>query len=66
VDVATGAYTLLDLNAGVTFAARGRLHSVLLRADDLADVRYHDAASRVKSFVANPGRDVSLVYRLHF
>lgn len=66
VDVATAAYTLLNLNAGVTFTAGGRLHSVLLRADNLADVRYYDAASRVKSYVGNPGRNVSLVYRLLF
>lgn len=66
VDVATGAYTLVNLNAGVTFTAGARLHSVLLRADNLADVRYFDAASRVKSYVGNPGRNVSLVYRLLF
>jgi iron complex outermembrane receptor protein len=66
VDVATGAYTLVNLNAGVTFTARGRLHSVLLRADNLADVRYFDSASRVKSFVGNPGRNVGLVYRVQF
>lgn len=66
VDVATGAYTLVNLNAGVTFTVGGRLHSVLLRADNVGDVRYFDAASRVKRFVGNPGRNVSLVYRLLF
>lgn len=66
VDVATGAYTLVNLTAGWTFNAGGRLHSVMLRADNVGDVRYFDAASRIKSFVGNPGRNVSLVYRLLF
>lgn len=66
VDLATGAYTLVNLSAGLSFAARGQLHSVLLRADNVGDVRYFDAASRIKNLVANPGRNVSLVYRLFF
>lgn len=63
VDVATGAYTVVDAQAALTFSAGGRTHALTLRADNLGDVRYFDAASRIKSFLANPGRNVSLGYR---
>lgn len=66
VDLATGAYTVVNLSAGWQFLVGGQLHALTLRADNVGDVRYWDAASRVKRFVANPGRNVSLVYKLLF
>jgi hypothetical protein len=30
------------------------------------DVLYRDAASRIKEYAPNPGRNVSLLYRVHF
>ena len=62
----TGAYDLLNLNAGLSLIRGGRVHSITLRVDNLLDERYRDAASRVKDFTFNPGRNVSLVYRLLF
>ena len=64
VDVPTPAYTLLNVNAGATWLVRGLSHSVTLRVDNAGDTRYFDASSRIKSFTANPGRNVSLVYKL--
>lgn len=65
-DVATDAHTLLDLSAGWTLSAHGRIHEITLRADNVGDVRYLDATSRIKSYAPNPGRNVTLVYRLMF
>lgn len=65
-DIATDAHTLLDLSAGWTVSARGRIHEITLRADNVGDVRYLDATSRIKSYAPNPGRNVTLVYRLMF
>jgi iron complex outermembrane recepter protein len=64
VDVPTPAYTVLNLSAGVTLVVGGLSHSLTLRADNVGDERYFDASSRIKSFTANPGRNLSLVYRL--
>ena len=64
VDLPTPAYTVLNLNAGVTLVVGGLSHSLTLRADNVGDTRYFDASSRIKSFTANPGRNLSLVYRL--
>lgn len=64
--VATAAYDLVNLSAGYSFRARGYISSVLLRADNVLDERYRDAASRIKSFAWNPGRNLSVVYRTMF
>ena len=66
VDIATDAYTLVNLSAGTQWLVGNVLHQVTLRADNVGDVRYFDAASRIKRFAANPGRNVSLVYRVNF
>jgi iron complex outermembrane recepter protein len=66
VDVATPAYTVLNLNGGFTWIAGAASHSVTLRADNVGDTRFFDASSRIKSFTANPGRNLSVVYRLSY
>lgn len=66
VDVPTAAYTLLNVSAGYQVIAGGRVHAVTLRVDNLTDARFFDAASRIKSFAANPGRNLALVYKVLF
>ena len=66
VDVATDAYTLLNLSVGAQWVVGNVLHELTLRGDNLGDVRYFDSASRIKSFAANPGRNISLVYQVQF
>lgn len=66
VDLATPAYTLLDLNVGYSRILGGYIHSLTLRADNVTDVRFWDATSRVKRITPNPGRNVTLVYRVMF
>ncbi|CAN5836973.1 TonB-dependent receptor [soil metagenome] len=65
-EISTDAYTLIDLHGGVRLIRQGQLHSIQLRVDNLTDVLYRDSASRVKSFAPNPGRNISLLYRVHF
>ena len=65
LDVATDAYTLLDLNASWLFTLAGRqVHSVTLRLDNALDEQYRDATSRIKRFAYNPGRNIALVYKV--
>ncbi|WKW11909.1 TonB-dependent receptor [Pseudogemmatithrix spongiicola] len=66
VDAATAAYTLVNVSAGQQWLVGNVLHRMTLRVDNLADARYFDAASRIKRFAANPGRNVSLIYQLQF
>jgi iron complex outermembrane receptor protein len=66
LDVATPAYTLVDLSAGYSLILGGQVHTITLRADNLLDERYFDATSRIKRFAPNPGRDIALVYKVLF
>jgi iron complex outermembrane receptor protein len=64
--IPTDAYTVLDLSAGFDVSAGGRLHSIMLRVDNVTDEQYLDATSRIKSFALQPGRNVALVYKVAF
>jgi iron complex outermembrane receptor protein len=62
----TDDYTIVDVTAGYTMRTGARVHIITLRADNLFDVLYREATSRIKDFAPNPGRNVALVYRLIF
>ncbi|MGH7711604.1 MAG: TonB-dependent receptor, partial [Gemmatimonadaceae bacterium] len=64
--VATGAFTLLNVSVGYNLTRGGLLNSITLRIDNLTDEQYRDAASRIKHFAFNPGRNFSLVYKVLF
>ena len=64
--IATDAYTIANVSLGWNIIAGGRVSSLTLRADNLTDTKYRDAASRIKSFAYNPGRNISLVYKVLF
>jgi iron complex outermembrane receptor protein len=66
VDIATAAYTLLNLSAGRQWVVGNVQHQLTLRADNVGDTRYFDAASRIKRFAASPGRNISVVYQVNF
>lgn len=67
LDVATQAYTLVNLSASWIFSGKtSTVNSLTLRTDNLLDAKYRDAASRIKSFAYNPGRNFSVVYKLLF
>jgi iron complex outermembrane recepter protein len=66
LDVPTPAYTLVDIDAVVRLPlARGE-QTLTLRAANVFNVAYRDPASRIKWFAPNPGRNIALLYRLHF
>ena len=64
--IATEAYDLFDLSAGWTLIRGGLVHNITFRLDNAFDKRYREATSRIKHFAFNPGRNVSLVYRVLF
>ena len=64
--IAAGAYTVLDLNIGYSLSVGDRVHSIVLRADNVTDEQYVDATSRIKSFAFQPGRNFAVVYKVLF
>jgi iron complex outermembrane receptor protein len=44
----------------------GRIHSLTLRVDNAFDQEYRDHLSRVKEIMPEPGRNLSLLYRVEF
>ena len=66
VDIPTAAYTLLNLSIGVQYIRGGLVHFITLRADNVMDEKYIDSSSRIKSFAANPGRNLAVVYKVLF
>jgi len=65
-EFATPGYTLVDVAGGINLIRGGLVHSITLRADNLFDEEYRDSTSRIKEFAPNPGRNLSLVYRVLF
>lgn len=59
-DDATGAYTLIHLDAGMAHAISGRPFRFELRVRNLTDHAYRDFMSRYKRFALDPGRNVVL------
>jgi iron complex outermembrane receptor protein len=64
--IATDAYTLVNVSAGYNLTLGARVNSIAVRIDNLTDEQYRDAASRIKGFAYNPGRNISLVYKVLF
>ena len=64
--IPTDDYTVLDLSAGFDIAVGDRLHSIVLRVDNVTDEQYLDATSRIKGFALQPGRNLALVYKVAF
>jgi iron complex outermembrane receptor protein len=62
----TAGYGLLNLTAGLRLPIGSRLHLVTLRVDNLFDIEYREHLSRTKTVIPEPGRNVSLLYRLDF
>ena len=62
----TDGYVVPDFAAQMHFVRGGMLHTVTLAMDNLTNTTYRDHLSRVKSVMPEPGRNVRLLYRLHF
>ena len=62
----TAGYVVGDLHAGVRLLLGGRFHTLTLRVDNVTDREYRDHLSRIKAIEPQPGRNVSLLYRVTF
>ncbi|HEX6042731.1 TonB-dependent receptor [Longimicrobium sp.] len=60
----TESFTLVNASGGISLRGAGRIHSIVLRVDNLLDELYREPTSRL--LVPSPGRNVSLVYRVLF
>jgi len=62
----TAGYGVAFATVGYRFLRRGAFHTLTLRVDNLLDAEYREHLSRLKSIVPEPGRNLSLLYRLSF
>jgi outer membrane receptor protein involved in Fe transport len=59
-DVLTDAYTLVNMEAGITHDIHGHPFRIDFRVLNIGDVAYRDFLSRYKQFALNPGRDIQV------
>ncbi len=62
----TDGYIVGDLSAQAHMSAGRALHTISLKAENLTDRVYRMHLSRVKGIMPEPGRTVSLLYRVYF
>jgi iron complex outermembrane receptor protein len=62
----TDGYAVGHVDAGVRLLRGERLHTLTLSVENLTDAEYRDHLSRIKDILPQPGRNVSLLYRLSF
>lgn len=62
----TDSYTLLDVFVQHRFTSKKLLHTFSLNVNNLLDETYYDHLSRIKDLRAEPGRNISLLYRVYF
>jgi len=63
----TDAYTIIGLRSEYRFNSTGnRFHTVSLNISNLTNVEYRNHLSRLKEVFTEPGRNISLLYRLYF
>lgn len=61
----TDAHTSFRISAGIRRRVGNTTHSLTLRGDNLANRLHREATSRIKDFAPNPGRNISVLYRLY-
>lgn len=63
----TDSYTVIGLRSEYRFSTTGnRFHTVSLNISNLTNVEYRNHLSRLKEIFPEPGRNISLLYRLYF
>lgn len=62
----TDGYAILNLFSQYRFEKWQLLHTVSLNANNLLNTTYRDHLSRIKELVPEPGRNISLLYRVYF
>ena len=62
----TEGYAVFDLSAGIRITVGGRLNVITVRGENLGNTEYRNHLSRVKEIMPEPGRSVSVSYRVVF
>ncbi len=62
----TDAYTTIDIFSQYRFNSRKLLHSLSFNINNLFDTEYQNHLSRIKDLRPEPGRNISLLYRVYF
>ena len=62
----TPGYAVWGLDVGARFLRGYRLQTVTLRVENLFDREYREHLSRTKEIMPEPGRDLSVLYRVQF
>ena len=62
----TSGYGVGFATVGYRFLHRDQFHTLTLRIDNLFDTEYREHLSRIKEIMPEPGRNLSLLYRLAF
>lgn len=62
----TDGYTLINLFSQYRFEKWDLLHTFSLNANNILNTTYRDHLSRIKEIYPEPGRNISLLYRVYF
>lgn len=62
----TDGYVLWRGGVGTTFSTHGTQHRITLQSQNLTDTTWRDHTSRIKDVAPQPGRNISLTYRVQF
>ncbi len=62
----TPAYQVWNGSAQYQFMARGKLHTFILRAQNITDRIVYSHLSRIKDISPESGRDLAFLYRIYF
>ncbi|MFY0684909.1 MAG: TonB-dependent receptor [Balneola sp.] len=62
----TDSYFLTDLFAQYRFSSKKLLHTISLNVNNLLNEEYYNHLSRIKDLRPEPGRNVTLLYRIYF
>lgn len=62
----TDGYVLWRGGVGAAFATHGTQHRITLQSQNLTDTTWRDHTSRIKDVAPQPGRNISLTYRVRF
>lgn len=65
-ETSTDSYFLTDLFAQYRFNTNNLLHTVSLNINNLLDKEYYNHLSRIKDLRPEPGRNITLLYKLFF
>ncbi len=66
-ETTTGSYTIVDIGVGGKIKTGNQVLSIILSTDNIFDVKYTDHLSTLKEvYLFNPGRNVSLTFKIPF